>query len=296
MTLIQDPDVVIEEPRVTVKQRFLQQQHSPLSKDYFLFSCLEYERLTKDKNRSGSWPGIQSPQSASIGDNVVQLVEWHLKSQPDVATLSLVNHEACTKAVPVVVEVCRDIALLYTARTNEPLPSLTGKDLLHEAWKDIFRALRQTLGPVGAYAEDYLRWAYSNPDDEVVEPGSRPPVGRYAPPMLPRDKRGPTKPLRREFEPKGGGPAKKEKERHQSPHPKKQPPKKGGDSKGKEVALKEVEQALDRLRGEPSLSEVTLKPNNSFLRRLQHQVAVDAGFNTESTGEGPDRAVRISRA
>jgi predicted RNA-binding protein Jag len=40
---------------------------------------------------------------------------------------------------------------------------------------------------------------------------------------------------------------------------------------------------------------VILKPNNSFYRRLQHQRAVELGFDSFSVGEGPDRSVRIAR-
>jgi spoIIIJ-associated protein len=49
---------------------------------------------------------------------------------------------------------------------------------------------------------------------------------------------------------------------------------------------------LDQNAGEES---VTLKPQNSFYRRLQHQKIVDSGFHSESTGEGKERTVVVYR-
>jgi hypothetical protein len=61
------------------------------------------------------------------------------------------------------------------------------------------------------------------------------------------------------------------------------------------MVLAEAESGVDKLRQEPGLSEVLLKPQNSFLRRIQHQFIVDAGFKSESSGEAADRAVKILR-
>ena len=61
------------------------------------------------------------------------------------------------------------------------------------------------------------------------------------------------------------------------------------------IALAEVDHAITTLLGGPEQRSVTLKPTNSFYRRLQHQKIVDAGYESNSVGEGPDRAVQISR-
>ena len=62
-----------------------------------------------------------------------------------------------------------------------------------------------------------------------------------------------------------------------------------------DVALAEVDRAIETLRADTSLDEVTLKPQNSFYRRVQHQKIVDAGFFSNSVGEGPERAVKVGR-
>lgn len=62
------------------------------------------------------------------------------------------------------------------------------------------------------------------------------------------------------------------------------------------TALEEVRLAADKLRKNPALNEIQLQPNNSFLRRQQHSLAVELGFDTESRGEGRDRGVVIRLA
>ncbi|MEN9809788.1 MAG: hypothetical protein RLZZ488_1355 [Pseudomonadota bacterium] len=61
-------------------------------------------------------------------------------------------------------------------------------------------------------------------------------------------------------------------------------------------ALEEVRQAITSLSKNPAMGEIQLKPNNSFIRRQQHSLAVELGFDTESRGEGRDRGVVIRTA
>lgn len=58
-------------------------------------------------------------------------------------------------------------------------------------------------------------------------------------------------------------------------------------------ALEEVRQATAKLKSNPELREISLEPSNSYIRRHQHSLAVELGFDTESRGEGRDRGVVI---
>lgn len=65
------------------------------------------------------------------------------------------------------------------------------------------------------------------------------------------------------------------------------------DFKDEEVALQEAEAAVERvLNGEDS---VELMPQNSYVRRLQHQLASESDLVSESMGTEPYRRVRISK-
>jgi hypothetical protein len=49
------------------------------------------------------------------------------------------------------------------------------------------------------------------------------------------------------------------------------------------------------LKDNANLGDITLQPQNSFLRRIQHKEVIKLGYISESVGEGHDRAVKIMR-
>ncbi|RLC97877.1 MAG: AAA family ATPase, partial [Chloroflexi bacterium] len=58
-------------------------------------------------------------------------------------------------------------------------------------------------------------------------------------------------------------------------------------------ALQEVEGAIRQVQG--GIPEVTLSPQNSYIRRRQHEMARTANLASESRGKEPHRRVRIFR-
>ena len=62
-------------------------------------------------------------------------------------------------------------------------------------------------------------------------------------------------------------------------------------------AIQAAEEAVEELLGDETggLNSLELAPQNSFLRRQQHQVAEDHQMVSESIGAEPNRRVRISR-
>ncbi len=60
-----------------------------------------------------------------------------------------------------------------------------------------------------------------------------------------------------------------------------------------DLAIKEAEDAVKEIGNGQQFVE--LKPQNSFVRRLQHQLAGKYGLVSESTGAGQERRVRISK-
>lgn len=59
-------------------------------------------------------------------------------------------------------------------------------------------------------------------------------------------------------------------------------------------ALAAVEEAISKINA-GSAEEVFLKPMNSFYRRIQHQHAVDKGYESCSVGEGNERGVKVGK-
>ena len=59
------------------------------------------------------------------------------------------------------------------------------------------------------------------------------------------------------------------------------------------LALLEAEQAAQKIsNGE---SEITLRAQNSYVRRLQHQIANEYGLESSSEGKEPHRSVLIHK-
>jgi len=65
-----------------------------------------------------------------------------------------------------------------------------------------------------------------------------------------------------------------------------------------DVAISQAEEAIEEILNDSSggLNSLELPPQNSFLRRLQHQIAENYQMSSESIGAEPNRRVKISRA
>lgn len=62
-----------------------------------------------------------------------------------------------------------------------------------------------------------------------------------------------------------------------------------------DAALNEVQEAVQKLKEDPNLNLIPLRPCNSFLRRMQHEQAKNLGFFSRSEGEGKQRTVVVAR-
>jgi predicted RNA-binding protein Jag len=65
----------------------------------------------------------------------------------------------------------------------------------------------------------------------------------------------------------------------------------GGKDEPEELALREAEAAIAEAKR--TAKSVDLTPQNSYLRRLQHQLVEKSGLRSESVGEEPRRRLRI---
>ena len=65
----------------------------------------------------------------------------------------------------------------------------------------------------------------------------------------------------------------------------------GGREETEEIGLREVEDAIEKVRN--TKRSIDLNPQNSYIRRLQHQKVDEAGMHSESVGDEPKRRLRI---
>jgi len=65
----------------------------------------------------------------------------------------------------------------------------------------------------------------------------------------------------------------------------------GGEEESEDAALREVSEAVQHVL--KSNKSMDINPQNSYIRRLQHQMVERAGLHAESVGEEPKRRLRI---
>ncbi len=332
-----DSNQPIENPvEVTKKQRVLAARGQEVPIDLFLFSCLEQERL--ERAQAAAMPTIQWPalsndakdtfDPSNTFENLVQnLCQWYSDRFPELTSNRKVDHEQLVEVVPAFVAMCRDIADLFKLKADKELPTLPAEKAEDRtSWDAIEAAVRRFFSSNSHLFLRFLAWAYGREKVEEFVPGSRPPVGRYAPPLPPRNGRADTRPGRsdRPGSAKGRGDrgGKPDRSDHRPRHEKQSRPDRERDrdrgarpsqhgsqvdsrrkprkndeetAKLSEKAVAEAAEAISSMQKDTSLAEFTLKPTNSFYRRIQHQYVVDAGYVSNSVGEGADRAVQITR-
>lgn len=62
-----------------------------------------------------------------------------------------------------------------------------------------------------------------------------------------------------------------------------------------DAALEEVREAHEKFDADKKLTSLPLAPQNPFIRRAQHSLAIELGYETESSGEGRERCVCLQR-
>lgn len=360
---VEDNQTLETPVEITKKQRVLDARGHEVTVDYFLYSCLEQERLERAKKDSKEhaikWPVLGAPgteegtvapaavSAAELGDLLCQLFAWYRDNFAALTSKRALDHEQLIEVVPPFVALCRDLADLHKQKTGAdlpPFPAAEGEPAT--VWTEINASLASCFPTHQHLFKRYLQWTYATEKTEEFIPGSRPPIGRFAPPPLPRTGpgrdsgrsgpgrdsggrggrpergpvrgRGPDNGLRQDRDGQGD-----KEDRPRAPRPQASPssaegsdrrPQQGqrkpqGDqarrrrgpeneeqtARLKEKALAEVAQAISTMKTDSGVSEVALNPTNSFYRRIQHQEIVDAGFVSNSVGEGSERAVKISR-
>lgn len=335
------------ETPITRKQRVLEARGQAVPLDLFLYSCLEYERLLnhnpEHQSHTIQWPRPSDFAQMPLTGLLAQLSAWYRDHHPAMAGRKPLDHEQLNDVVVPTVAFTRDVAALYRDRVGEDLPEYDKSVGNNKFWDDLIDAIQQAFPAYAIPITRFVQWAHAVEPVEDFEPGSRPPVGRYAPRMPRRDDSRPNRdgggrgPRSGDRGPRGGdrgprsgdrGPRggaqgaprgghgggdqqsrdRSERSPHRGPRfDRGEHPQRGGDRRPRRsrddeanpkleaAALAEVEQAIAQLKADANLDEVTLKPANSFYRRIQHQKIVDLGFHSFSVGEGPDRAVKVAR-
>lgn len=313
--------------------------------DYFLYACLENERTIEAKGgrRPIQWPNLtdlseedlaEEINSQKYSDLIEDLMSWYSANYPDLSSSTPWDFSLLSEVVPPLACMVHDLGEVHKKKFDEPIPEVVDDHIPnHDTWNALQDTSDRLFGRKSKYILRYLEWIYAKNQPEIVEPGSRPPVGRFSPNYRPggerggprgkpggagrgrggdrggrgneRGGRGGERPNNRggergrggERNPRGGERGGRGNERGRGGDRGRggKQQDRAADQQLKDLALKECTDAMDFLNSNPNEKEVTLKPQNSFYRRLQHKEIVANGFESKSAGEGHDRSVVVMR-
>ena len=319
--------------------RFQQPRTKQVSVDLFLFSCLEQERLNRRKDiqadpNSGRWPALKDLKVGNLptefaGAPLKALIDrvciWYASQFPDLTDDRPFDSHQMNAVVEPFLNLTLDLADIILLKTGTIIPFSDSADpKAKEIWHDISNAVRDMFHTYESFFNKFLTWTFAEGAEEIAEPGSVQPVGRYspyfkgpqappAPPQQPKqgkDSRGDTRGETRSDSRNDGRSDGRNDNRGDTrsdtrdmPHVKKAAPQMDdrqqkhnpADEETERHAIAEVDVALQQLKDDTGIEEVFLAPMNSFYRRIQHQYAVDQGYNSCSVGDGQERGVKVSR-
>ena len=243
---------------------------------------------------------------------------WYAAQYPEMVEETPLDHIMLNQIVEPFMKFTLDLADLVLLKTGTALPSHNADtDESKEVWNTISRGLKEDFPGYYAYFERFLKWAFADVEPEEIEEGSRPPVGKNMPNF------------RGNRPPQGGGQQHRGQQhgggghrgqhggrggQHggrgnhggnhsgghgggQRGHHKSRHGGGGGQQADAEIekqAFAAVDEAIAKINS-GEVEEVFLKPMNSFYRRIQHQYAVDKGYESCSVGEGNERGVKVSK-
>ncbi|MGE0171468.1 MAG: R3H domain-containing nucleic acid-binding protein [Oligoflexales bacterium] len=174
-------------------QQIKENPETPVSMDYFLYSCYELEKMAKSTqeilNGEKRWPlavgRAQPPQKGS--ENIFSLLsetlEWYKTQFPELVQQKTLTFAILADAVSASVMIEKDLEFLQERYARSAIPSIRLNDeKTHNEpfWMSIKDCLQEALPNLEPFFLRYLHWCYSE-EANGLEIGDRPPVGQFDP-------------------------------------------------------------------------------------------------------------------
>jgi hypothetical protein len=307
----------------TVKEQYLAREGQVVSKERFIFACYEAQnhlsKIDGSFKKEFEWPELDHSTVEAFNSRLERMLAWHYSNHAVFHNHKTMDLASLTYLSIQLAHLEKDFKRLCAQ--SGMLEDKNGRPVqiaLNELTASIKKIFSNTLTD---YITSYFNWIYTKPKMTVVDFDQVPPVGRYAkmvihsrahkthaeplldqaqatpktnqrPPEAKNHEKNTSPSAQRDFGNQPGGKRDSRPDRgayrDRKPEAEKNPAQEA-------ATLSLVDDALKLLQTDSSLNEVVLEPQNSYYRRLQHQRAVDAGFLSDSIGEGKERAVKISR-
>ena len=295
---------MMNEPKKnTLKQQYAKAQGQEIAPDYFLYTAKEEEdtilgtkfAFVKGKSYSES---SQEVGDTSLADSVAKICGWYKNHYPQLASDKTLDYQTHGAMIQGFVLLKLDLDKLLKKEFTR-IPFRTLEEQNKKTWDTIDQNLNECFPSYSKFMIKYLEWHYQETKRKAYDLKSIPPTGRFIG-ILKRNfghqafyssrDRDHDKSYRG-ARPQSGG---------RSYHKSDRRPQRNTDDgstkrEDEKKALQEVQEALKKFEKNPSLKVITLKPQNSFIRRVQHKKVAENGFVSNSVGEDSKRSIQIKR-
>lgn len=297
---------------INKKTHYMKSKGQTISVDYFFFNCLEEEKTMRAlglETIGKSHPQLTEilEEANDIKEIMTILVSWYKEEYPQLSASKNLDIQAFAVLVQEFNSLKLDIESVFNKLTGKTPPRNSEAEEEKEIWSHIDQLLLASFPSYCDLMIKYFDWSYKKHNSQARDLKSVPPVGQYMF-LLKREfgnssfwgKR--PSPFSNSSQRSGNyGRSTGSRYGNQNNYNERSRPNKFNKDRhekkpSEQEAMKEVVDAIKRLEADPSLSEITLKAQNSFLRRLQHKKVADLNFSSSSVGEGNNRAIKIKNS
>ncbi len=258
-----------------------------ISEDRFLYSCLEYEEKISQIHLSSkeriSWPNLSEDdflEEHSFEELLSEMLSWYSENYPILSQDDILTPKLVTECVPPLVSLLKDTSYLYSYKSNTPFPLYNfQQDSNHEVWTLFSNVILKIFPTNARLFEKYFHWSHAQ--EQKSSAAVHNPYKETQSQNQPQKRWNPKK------NPKG------KKTNHKKFNKFKRDPEK--DKEREILALAECKSAIEEIKLNADIDQIVLKPQNSYIRRLQHSEAGASGLFSLSQGEDKSRAVVIYR-
>jgi hypothetical protein len=186
-----------------MKARFQQAEGKEVREDLLLYSAYEAERTRIAADgvfppEDLRWPVLAGAtrenipaaiQSKELPEILTDILVWYRDNHTEMSSSDAFDHQLMNDVVLHLVILKHDLDKATVLKTGKAVP-VYERATVDIFWEIVEKRLRQLFPNQCHIYMRYLHWCYAQDLAEVFEPGSRPPVGKYAPPMRRNDRFG----------------------------------------------------------------------------------------------------------
>lgn len=266
-----------------------------VSDDKFIFACMEHEK-TSDAMSRAVYGDRMAIEGTDIKENIQKLVKHYASKVPHLTAKSEITIEELPELVPPVVGFSNDLMEIFESADEVLQPYVKGEEEADPHWKLIEDELTQNLDQISKHFLNYLHWYFgqqatsdhsqsaSYQNNEGFNGDRNTNASKFDRSSNRDHNKGGSRGPRR-----GGG--------NRPPRKQLSPEEfQARREKQEQRAKTEVLAAIESLKNSEE-REHSLRPSNSYHRRLQHQLISDSesGLYSYSVGEGRERFVVITK-